>query len=39
VSKRGGELFCTDSGDRVIISGVAVRYMEGSITIDTEQRD
>ena len=34
VSKRGGELFCTDNGDRVIISGVAVRYMEGSITID-----
>lgn len=34
VSKRGGELFCTDRGDRVSISGRAVRYMEGSITID-----
>jgi PhzF family phenazine biosynthesis protein len=34
VSRRGGELFCADRGDRVIISGRAVRYMEGSITIE-----
>jgi len=34
VSRRGGELFCSDHGDRVIISGRAVRYMEGSITIE-----
>ena len=35
VSKRGGELFCRDCGDRVKISGRAVAYMEGSITIST----
>jgi len=34
VSRRGGELFCTDRGDRVIISGRAVRYMEGTIAIE-----
>ncbi len=34
VSRRGGELFCADRGDRVTIAGRAVRYMEGSITID-----
>ena len=33
VSKRGGELFCKDGGDRVIISGRAVAYMQGIITI------
>ena len=33
VSKRGGELFCRDCGNRVTISGRAVAYMEGSITI------
>ena len=33
VSKRGGELFCRDQGDRVIISGRAVAYMEGVISI------
>ncbi len=33
VSKRGGELFCRDCGDRVAISGQAVAFMEGSITI------
>jgi PhzF family phenazine biosynthesis protein len=37
VSKRGGELFCKDCGDRVSISGRAVAFMEGSITIPTEQ--
>jgi len=33
VSQRGGELFCKDNGNRVIISGRAVQFMEGSITI------
>ncbi|MFZ2631540.1 MAG: PhzF family phenazine biosynthesis protein [Desulfosalsimonadaceae bacterium] len=33
VSKRGGELFCKLAGDRVKISGKAVLYMEGAITI------
>lgn len=33
ISKKGGELYCTDCGDRVVISGRAVKYMEGSITI------
>ena len=35
VSQRGGELFCKDCGNRVIISGRAVQFMEGSITINT----
>ena len=29
VSRRGGELFCADAGDRVKISGHAARYSEG----------
>jgi len=29
VSARGGELFCEDAGDRVKVSGYAVRYSEG----------
>jgi PhzF family phenazine biosynthesis protein len=33
VSKRGGELFCRDCGDRVKISGSAVPYMEGTIKV------
>ena len=33
VSKRGGELFCTDAGDRVKISGRAALYLEGTITL------
>jgi predicted PhzF superfamily epimerase YddE/YHI9 len=33
VSKRGGELFCRDCGDRVKISGRAVAYLEGTIII------
>lgn len=33
VSQRGGELFCKDGGNRVIISGRAVQFMKGSITI------
>lgn len=33
ISKRGGELYCINRGNRVVISGRAVKYMEGSITI------
>lgn len=33
VSNRGGELFCKHAGERVKISGRAVLYMEGTITI------
>jgi len=33
LSKRGGELFCEDAGDRVKISGHAVMYLEGMIRI------
>jgi PhzF family phenazine biosynthesis protein len=33
VSLRGGELFCTLAGDRIKISGRAVLYLEGEITI------
>jgi len=35
VSQRGGEIFCKDCGERVIISGRAVQFMEGSITLNT----
>ncbi len=33
LSRRGGELFCRDRGDRVIISGHAVKYSQGYIHI------
>ncbi|MBL7995085.1 PhzF family phenazine biosynthesis protein [bacterium] len=33
VSKRGGELFCEYNGARVMISGHAVKYLEGSLEI------
>jgi PhzF family phenazine biosynthesis protein len=33
VSKRGGDLFCRHAGKRVKISGRAVLYLEGTITI------
>jgi PhzF family phenazine biosynthesis protein len=33
VSRRGGELFCKDQGDRVVIAGRAVAYLEGTITL------
>ncbi|MCX6673708.1 MAG: PhzF family phenazine biosynthesis protein [Methanothrix sp.] len=32
LSKRSGELFCTNAGDRVKISGRAALYLEGTIT-------
>jgi PhzF family phenazine biosynthesis protein len=34
ISKRGGELFCEDRGDRVTISGRAVRYLRGQIAVE-----
>lgn len=34
LSKRGGELFCSMAGDRVIISGRAVEYMKGTIAVE-----
>lgn len=33
LSRRGGELFCMDMGDRVSIGGRAVTYLTGTITI------
>jgi PhzF family phenazine biosynthesis protein len=35
LSKRGGELFCLDQGDRVSIGGRAVSYLTGTIRIGT----
>lgn len=34
LSKRGGDLYCEDRGDRVLIGGRAVTYLRGNITID-----
>lgn len=33
VSKRGGELFCEARGERVLISGRAVLYLQGSVDL------
>lgn len=33
VSERGGELFCKNDGDRVLIAGRATQYLEGTITL------
>lgn len=33
ISRRGGELFCHDRGDAVVISGRAVTYLEGTIEV------
>ena len=33
LSKRGGEIWCEQKGDRVIMKGKAVYYMKGEITI------
>jgi hypothetical protein len=33
VSRRGGELFCLDLGDRVQIAGDAILYLRGEITL------
>jgi len=32
-SKRGGELWCRDAGERILISGRAAPYLEGTITV------
>lgn len=37
LSERGGELWCTLSGERVLISGYAVTYMQGTINISISQ--
>ena len=34
LSERGGELFCAQEAGRVIISGRAVKYLKGTITLD-----
>ena len=34
LSQRGGELHCEIVGDRVLIYGKAVKYLEGEIVID-----
>ncbi|HEY2844386.1 MAG TPA: PhzF family phenazine biosynthesis protein [Bryobacteraceae bacterium] len=36
ISRRGGELWCEDRGDRVSIAGRAAAFMEGRITIPCE---
>jgi predicted PhzF superfamily epimerase YddE/YHI9 len=33
ISRRGGELACEDRGDRVVVSGRAVLYLEGRIHV------
>jgi PhzF family phenazine biosynthesis protein len=33
LSRRGGQLFCRSAGDRVLISGAAVTYLEGVISV------
>jgi predicted PhzF superfamily epimerase YddE/YHI9 len=33
LSRRGGELFCEDRGERVAIAGHAVQFLEGTIEI------
>lgn len=33
LSHRGGELFCTDRGERIAIAGRAVKFMEGMIEV------
>ena len=34
ISKRGGDLFCENADNRVLIGGSAVLYMKGIIEID-----
>lgn len=33
ISRRGGDVFCEDRGDRVAIGGRAVLYLEGSVSV------
>lgn len=37
LSRRGGELFCEDRGDRVGIGGTAVTYVEGTLQLPDHQ--
>ena len=37
LSQRSGELFCTDMGDRVLIKGNAITYLEGTIRVDESE--
>ena len=34
ISKRGGQLYCQDLGDRVKMAGKAVKFLEGTIEVD-----
>lgn len=36
LSRRGGELFCEDRGDRVLIAGTAVTFLEGKLRVGTD---
>jgi predicted PhzF superfamily epimerase YddE/YHI9 len=38
LSKRGGELFCEQAGERVLIGGKALLYLRGQIEINEVQR-
>ena len=38
VSPRGGELWCEDRGERVTMSGKAVRFFEGTIFLNSDFR-
>jgi predicted PhzF superfamily epimerase YddE/YHI9 len=37
VSKRGGELFCEQAGDRVKIGGRAMLYLRGEIEVGNQK--
>jgi PhzF family phenazine biosynthesis protein len=37
ISKRGGDLLCTLAGERVIIAGQAVLYLEGMMAVESVQ--
>ncbi len=37
LSQRGGDIYCEQHGDRVIMGGQCVFYMQGEITIDNKQ--
>jgi PhzF family phenazine biosynthesis protein len=39
LSDRGGELFCKAKGNRVLISGKAITYLEGNITCGQDKPD
>ena len=37
LSKRGGDIYCEQNGERVVIGGECAFYMEGEISIDNKQ--